>query len=315
MSDIFTAMMSAFCANSIDETHFSDVEAFMKSEQLPAQPYSLYVHVPFCAARCPFCAFYREPPHRQSLDSYLEYLALEWAIRCPPHSPEAIFFGGGTPGILAPEDWLNLRKSMGHAFAGKPLEWTVEFSPATVRREKLEVLWQLGVTRISLGVQSFQEKTLASLGRRQTEKQIFSAYELIRSYPFNVSLDLMFHIPGQTLSNWLMDLNEALALSPDHLSTYCLTVEEGTPLSEKISARTSGERFYKTTWNFLRDRGLFAFQRFRLEQRRPARLVQLQNFAGTVLRAAPRQRAPHRFDFLSDKPNIQHFFALPICPS
>ncbi|MDR2667436.1 MAG: radical SAM family heme chaperone HemW [Puniceicoccales bacterium] len=218
----------------------------------------LYVHVPFCPNRCAYCAFYGEPPRRLNIDNYLQCIELEWRLRSCGSCPETIYFGGGTPGVLSCSDFEKIHRSLAIENLPKLREWTVEFSPATVRREKLRLLHDLGVTRISLGVQSFDDGTLAALGRRQTAKKSLEAYDLIREFDFSVNLDLIFAAPGQTLSQWVDDLASAVELGPDHLSTYCLTVEDGAPLwknTKPVAAISRDYEFYAETWNFLGEKG------------------------------------------------------------
>ena len=147
-----------------------------------------------------------------------------------------VFWGGGTPGLLAPRDLARLAETVHARCGGTPQEWTVELAPASVTEARLKVLREAGVTRVSMGVQSFQPALLDGLGRQHTREQIFTAYERVRAAGFpSVNLDLMFALPGQTAEEWAGDVREALALAPDHLSTYCLTFEEDTKLWVKLS--------------------------------------------------------------------------------
>jgi oxygen-independent coproporphyrinogen-3 oxidase len=195
------------------------------------------------------------------MDRYLRCLEEEWHLRrCDFRPAETIYFGGGTPGLLSCGDFARLAALLTAAGDRRPREWTVEFSPATVREEKLQLLRRCGVTRISLGVQSFDDRTLAALGRRQTAAQALGAYEMIRGHGFSVSLDLIFQAPGQTLGEWRRDLDRAATLEPDHLSTYCLTEEPDAPLWRGRSGGGSdradcGMAFYEIAWNFLRGKG------------------------------------------------------------
>ena len=199
-------------------------------------PLGLYVHVPFCATTCDFCAFYQTVPKGAAVARYLEGIEAEaglvnWADR----RVATAFWGGGTPGLLKPAELERLGRTM-RLFGGQPAEWTVELAPATVTGDRLAVLKALGVTRISLGVQSFNDGLLDALGRQHTPAQVYRAYELIRAQDFaSVNLDLMFALPGQTEEQWRADLDEAMRLAPDHLSTYCLTFEEDTALWVKLS--------------------------------------------------------------------------------
>lgn len=197
----------------------------------------LYCHVPFCASTCDFCAFYQEKPRRGDIDRYLAGMEQEFLTRLPePVRADTVFWGGGTPGLLPASDLLRLGQALLDRLSAHPAEWTVEMAPSTVKADKLAALATLGVTRISLGVQSFNPATLDALGRQHTLKQIEQAWTLIRGQGWrNVNLDLIFGIPDQTEADWLRDLDAALALAPEHISTYCLTFEEDTALYLKLS--------------------------------------------------------------------------------
>jgi len=199
-------------------------------------PLGMYVHVPFCAKTCDFCAFYQVQPKGDSVEQYLEAVEREAELVKWDRPITTVFWGGGTPGLLAPRDLERLgqvvRKRAGSALQ----EWTVELAPASVTEARLNVLKNLGVTRISMGAQSFQPDLLDALGRQHTREQVFAAYEKIRAAQFpSVNLDLIFAIPGQSETDWIGDLAQAIALAPDHLSTYCLTFEEDTALWVKLS--------------------------------------------------------------------------------
>ena len=200
------------------------------------QPLGLYVHVPFCASSCDFCAFYQIEPTAKAVAMFLEGVADEAELATWPRPVETVFWGGGTPGLLAPRDLLRLGEIVRARLGGEPAEWTVELAPGSVTEARLAALRELGVTRISLGAQSLQPELLGALGRRHTREQVLRAYERVRAAGFaSVNLDLMFAVPGQDEAAWRADLREAVALGPDHLSTYCLTFEEDTALWLKLS--------------------------------------------------------------------------------
>lgn len=202
----------------------------------PADPLGLYVHVPFCASTCDFCAFYQTQPTADLVRRFLAGVAAESAAIAWPRPVSTVFWGGGTPGLLAPRDLARLAEVVHARCAGAPAEWTVELAPASVNAERLAALRDAGVTRVSMGVQSFQPELLDALGRAHTREQIFRAYDRVRAAGFpSVNLDLMFALPGQTAAEWADDVREAVALAPDHLSTYCLTFEEDTKLWLKLS--------------------------------------------------------------------------------
>lgn len=213
------------------------------------------MHVPFCASTCDFCAFYQTKPTADGVEKFLAGIAAEAALIEWPRPVTTVFWGGGTPGLLAPRDLARLAEIIRRHFDGTPREWTVELAPASVTRERLSALRDAGVTRVSMGVQSFQPALLDALGRAHTREQIHRAHEHIRAANFpSVNLDLMFALPGQTAEEWAADVREAVALAPDHLSTYCLTFEEDTALWVKLSqgrVKLDPEheaQLYESTW-------------------------------------------------------------------
>ena len=226
---------------------------------------ALYLHVPFCASSCDFCSFYQEQPKRGEIDRYLTAIEREMELH-PPGRVETAFWGGGTPGLLPAEDLLRLGKAMTKA-AGRPSEWSVELAPSSVRADKLAALKEIGVTRVSMGVQSFDDATLDALGRRHSPKQIMEAWELIEAAGFTSrNLDLIFAIPGQDEKRWTDDLHRAISLKPDHLSTYCLTFEEDTAMFVKLSQgkvkidRELEARLYRRTWETLEENGYAQYE-------------------------------------------------------
>lgn len=230
-------------------------------------PLGLYVHVPFCASTCDFCAFYQEAPTAGDVERYLDGVRVELALVSPERPVDTVFWGGGTPGLLAAKDLLELGRIVRSACGVDPAEWTIELAPGSVTEARLEALREAGVTRVSLGVQSFQPALLEALGRRHSREQILRAHERVRAAGFaSVNLDLMFALPGQADEAWEADLDEALALGPDHLSTYCLTFEEDTRLWVKLSrgmVRRDAEaeaRLYEATWRRLEAAGYAQYE-------------------------------------------------------
>jgi oxygen-independent coproporphyrinogen-3 oxidase len=232
-----------------------------------SQPIGLYCHVPFCASTCDFCAFYQEKPRRGDLDRYLLAMDLEFAQLPRNRVVDTVFWGGGTPGLLCAKDLERLGRSLLKNLSKPPAEWTIEMAPSTVKSDKLEVLRELGVTRISMGVQSFDPKLLESLGRLHSPKQVYTAWERIEAAGFpQTNLDLMFAIPGQSIAQWEADIREAARLGPSHLSTYCLTFEEDTALYVKLSqGKVSVDeekelRFYERGWELLAELGYAQYE-------------------------------------------------------
>lgn len=198
---------------------------------------SLYVHVPFCAHKCEYCAFYSAPPAGDQVNRYVEALIRELELVAPQLRPETVFFGGGTPSLLTIRQWEKVLQAMERLKLLGAAEWTVECNPATVSADKARLLRDYGVNRLSLGVQSLDEQLLDRLGRIHSREMVFKSFDLLRRAGFdNLNIDLMFAIPGQTLAMWRATLVEALALGSEHLSTYEVTYEEDTPLFAQLHA-------------------------------------------------------------------------------
>lgn len=227
----------------------------------------LYVHVPFCASTCDFCAFYQTTPTAAAVRQFLATIARERELLEWPDAIDTVFWGGGTPGMLAPAQLTQLAEALRPALRRPPQEWTVELAPGSVTAERLQVLRDIGVTRVSLGVQSFRADLLAALGRGHGPAQIGRAYDRVRAAGFaSVNLDLMFALPGQAEADWAADLRTAIDLEPDHISTYCLTFEEDTALWVKLAqgrvkrdpAREAA--LYESTWAQLAAAGFAQYE-------------------------------------------------------
>lgn len=230
----------------------------------------VYVHVPFCASTCDFCAFYQTQPTAADIQRFLAGIDREAGLVHWERPANTMFWGGGTPGLLAAPDLARLAAAVrSHLPAGGSAieEWTVELAPGSITAERLAVLKDAGVTRISMGIQSFQPGLLEALGRRHNPTQIHRAYDRVRAAGFaSVNVDMMFALPGQTAEEWAADLRAALALAPDHLSTYCLTFEEDTALWVKLSqgrVKLDPEheaRLYESTWEQLEAAGFAQYE-------------------------------------------------------
>jgi oxygen-independent coproporphyrinogen III oxidase len=232
-----------------------------------ASPLGLYLHVPFCSSTCDFCAFYQTTPTREGVAAYLAAVRQELALVAWRKAVDTVFWGGGTPGLLSPADLSTVGGHILSAIHEKPSEWTVELAPASVTAERLAALKEIGVDRISLGVQSFSPALLDALGRQHTREQVFRAYDRVRAADFrSVNLDLMFALPGQDELAWHSDLATAVALAPDHISTYCLTFEEDTKLWVKLSKGqvkldlAHEARLYEQTWDELAAAGYAQYE-------------------------------------------------------
>jgi oxygen-independent coproporphyrinogen-3 oxidase len=206
-------------------------------ETTPAPVTSLYVHVPFCAQKCEYCAFFSEASSGELINRYVNTLQRELEIVAGDLHPRTIFFGGGTPSLLNLRQWESLLGTMERLGLSGAEEFTVECNPATVSLEKAKLLRSLGVNRISMGVQSLDESLLDRLGRVHSREMVFKSFDTLRQAGFdNVNIDLMFAIPGQTMDIWRATLDEALALGSEHLSSYEVIYEEDTPLYAQLKA-------------------------------------------------------------------------------
>jgi oxygen-independent coproporphyrinogen-3 oxidase len=194
-------------------------------------PRAAYVHIPFCAHHCGYCDFAIAVGQESRIDAYLDALAAELATLGEPQPVRTIFLGGGTPTYLSA---AQLARLLAVVTRWLPLqhgdEFTIEGNPGTLDADKVAVLADHGVNRVSLGAQSFSPRLLRVLERDHVPDDVPRAVERVRRRIERVSLDLIFGAPGQTLAEWDADLRRALALQPDHVSTYGLTYEKGTPL-------------------------------------------------------------------------------------
>ena len=225
----------------------------------------LYVHIPFCARICPYCAFYKDLLDRSQTWRFCEAVSRDldqqrthFAI-----SPETIYFGGGTPTALTTAQLEFLLEGFRRRFDLSSVEeWTIESNPGSVSARKAALLRNLGVTRISLGVQSWDEKLLKLLGREHSAQQAEDSFHLLRIAGFsNINIDLMFGLPGQTIEQWRLTLEKTIALQPEHISAYCLTYEEDTEFFLRYAhgefrqdADMDGE-FFETAMSILEDAG------------------------------------------------------------
>jgi len=203
-------------------------------------PIGLYVHFPFCAARCPYCAFYFVVGRKAERDPWVGAIAseIERAASDPRFTGrrvETIYFGGGTPSLLAPSTVERLLRVVHGAFdVSGEAEISLESNPDGLDAERLAGLRAAGVNRLTLGWQSFDDGRLRRLGRTHTAAENAAAMRLARAAGFeNVAADLMFGLPGQSAEDWQRELGEASALGPDHVSAYELTMEEGTRFHER----------------------------------------------------------------------------------
>ena len=206
---------------------------------IPAIGMGLYVHVPFCKTKCPYCDFNTYQGIEGLIDPYLgamtEEIALWGRLLQSPHV-NTVFLGGGTPSYL-PEDGVGrIIGAIRSAFSlRRDAEITVEANPDDLDGRKCAYLLSLGINRLSIGVQSTDPGLLVQLGRRHGPEQATGAFQTARAAGFtNVNLDLMYGLPGQTMDQWRDSVEQLRSWGPDHLSLYCLTLEEGTPMHRQV---------------------------------------------------------------------------------
>ena len=200
----------------------------------------LYLHVPFCTSRCGYCDFYTVPEAGQDMGVLVDALLAELHARLAraPGPLTTILVGGGTPTVLPAAELARLLEPLA-AIAVDPAcrEFTVEANPETVDEPLMEALVAGGVNRLSIGAQSFDPRHLKTLERRHDPARVVRSVQIARRGGIaNINIDLIFGIPGQTLEQWLEDLQEVLALEPTHLSCYALSYESNTPLTAKLRA-------------------------------------------------------------------------------
>ena len=197
----------------------------------------LYLHIPFCSSRCSYCDFATGLYQTELAERYVRALVAEiQASRYSGELVDTIYFGGGTPSLLAPAQLERIISSIYERFAVDPAaEVTLEINPGSVTDEKLRAFRSLGVNRASFGAQTFDDAELAKLGRSHSSADTVKTFSSLRNAGFdNVSFDLIAGLPGQTLAGWQRNINQALDLNPEHLSFYLLEVHSGTPLAEHI---------------------------------------------------------------------------------
>ncbi len=206
-----------------------------------ARRVGIYVHIPFCVRKCRYCDFVSYPAEPRAQEPYFKALRREIAMRGAllgrNLAVDTIFFGGGTPSLPDAAQITGVLGEIFRRFAVLPdAEITLEANPGTVDGAKLNAYRAAGFTRISLGVQSFDDGVLNALERIHTAQEAEDAVRMAKEAGFDVNIDLMFGVPGQTLAVWRDTLQKAIALQPQHLSYYSLQLEEGTPLYEDYRA-------------------------------------------------------------------------------
>ena len=203
-----------------------------------AMGHGLYIHVPFCARKCAYCAFFSRPVEPELSAAWLGGIERE-LIRLPDgFAPASVFIGGGTPTVLAEPDLARLLERIrASTNLSKAAEWTCEANPGTLTAGKAALLRAAGVNRLSIGAQSFDDATLKRLGRIHSAAETRAAVALARTAGFeNIGLDVIYGVPGVSMESFRADVEAALALDPEHVSCYCLEIEDGTPFAREAQA-------------------------------------------------------------------------------
>ena len=218
----------------------------------------LYIHIPFCRKKCNYCDFVSSPGNGELISRYIEALCLE-IQRYERTKISTIYVGGGTPSVLSKENMAALFNTIyKNLDCSETREITFEGNPESLEFEKLVILKSLGVNRLSIGVQSFDDKELVSLGRVHSSGDFVNSYRNASILGFkNISLDLIYGISGQSFGQWKKNLMRAVSFESEHISLYPLTVEEGTPFSREgiIPDEDLQARFYEWSMDFLKKRG------------------------------------------------------------
>lgn len=195
---------------------------------------ALYIHIPFCQSKCYYCDFSSYADKEYLVDKYIKYLKKEldmYIEKLNDYSIKTIFIGGGTPSIINPEYIKDVLDYINNKFNTNFLsEITIEANPKTITEDKLKVYRAIGINRISLGLQSMDNKLLKKIGRIHTKEDFIKTYSLIRKYGYNnINVDIMFNLPDQTIDDVLKTLEEVVELGVEHISFYSMKLEENTP--------------------------------------------------------------------------------------
>jgi len=226
------AAMPAAFSNATGDTSASRTDSSCGEPSATGPIRHIYVHIPFCARICPYCAFYKDLMDRSQTQRFCEAVLgeLEESTSVFNVVPKTIYLGGGTPTALSTSQLEFLLEGFHQRLDLSALaEWTVEANPGSVSARKAALLCKLEVNRISLGVQSWDNTLLKTLGREHNAEQAEQSFHILREAGCsNINVDLMFGLPGQTVQQWQKTLEKTVSLRPDHISAYCLTYEEDT---------------------------------------------------------------------------------------
>lgn len=223
--------------------------------------FELYIHIPFCVRKCAYCDFLSAPGSEEAKASYTEALLREIeAVKTEKREASSIFVGGGTPSALSPSLMGDIFEKIHKSFSVAPdAEITIEANPGTLSKEKLFLYRNVGINRLSLGLQSPEAAELKSLGRIHTYEEFLESFSLAREAGFqNINVDLMCALPDQTYEGWIRNLRTVAALHPEHISAYSLIIEEGTPFAKRklnLPDEDTEYRMYEDTAGILAEYG------------------------------------------------------------
>lgn len=223
--------------------------------------FELYIHIPFCIRKCAYCDFLSAPGSEEAKASYTEALLREIeAVKTEKREVSSIFVGGGTPSALSPSLMGDIFEKIHKSFSVAPdAEITIEANPGTLSKEKLFLYRNVGINRLSLGLQSPEAAELKSLGRIHTYEEFLESFSLAREAGFqNINVDLMCALPDQTYEGWVRNLRKVAALHPEHISAYSLIIEEGTPFAKRklnLPDEDTEYRMYEDTAGILAEYG------------------------------------------------------------
>ena len=267
------------------------------------RPLGIYIHIPFCKTKCAYCDFYSKPCIKADINEYIKALLAhleEASLKNSDYAVDTVYFGGGTPTIIGEANLIKLLKAVNKSFnVQKGCETTLEANPNTVTYPMLKRLRRAGFNRISFGAQSSNPFELKALGRTHTFDRAVEAVELARKAKIkNISLDLMYGIPGQTESTWKRSLEDIIALAPEHISCYALKLEEGTPMFENAAE-----------YDFPSDDDMADFYLMAVEMLKAAGYVQyeISNFAKPGFESRHNSKYWHLQDYWGFGPSAHSF--------
>lgn len=232
----------------------------------------LYLHIPFCLKKCDYCDFCSFPADEVLRERYVGALLKEIRLAAATvrgKSVDTVFIGGGTPTVLSPQQLGEIFQALREEYTlSEGAEISIESNPATLTAEHLALFRAFGVTRISIGLQAAQNSLLKRIGRAHTWEEFLETYHSVRKAgPWAINIDLIYHLPGQTLKAWRETLNHVAALKPEHISCYSLQLEEGTPLTAavaagryRLSSDTMDRKMHHEAMDFLAEQGYLQYE-------------------------------------------------------